>query len=174
MEDIQPTRWDIENAEYVPMLEDDYQTFRSHCRAANTSAAAVVVLDCRKLEGVAAEIMRKTDSIVERMRWFDGNLVSFEHPINKKLIVAGEDFASRKKVCDYYLDKTRIDDFVFRNQGYPQIARAILNSLYTALPRSTYNPLLQRILTDYPIRPYRMCADKEARGGEVSIDITRD
>jgi hypothetical protein len=73
-----------------------------------------------------------------------------------------------------YLAKTRMDDFVFRNQGYSQIARSVLANLYLKLPKSAYNHIYQGILRDFPIRPYRISVGQAAMGDEVSIDITRD
>jgi len=116
-------------------------------------------------------MVEATKSAVEAFSFYDGNLNAFQHPTKKQMIVAGEDYHSRKAVCDAFFAKYRLADFRFANQQWGSIGRILFQSAYANIPRSCYSPDVKKILTQYPVGPYVSCENTETTAR--SIDIAR-
>lgn len=163
LNEILITRWNVENAVYV--TEDFHYELKK--------TGDPLVLDTDNLEVICANVMEETGTAVEKMTWDSHRkMTAFEHPLTKRIVISGADWMAKKSLCDEYFEKTRIEDFVFRNQGFPSIARSILTNLFADIPKSEYSSQLKTILEEHPIRPYRMKSgdvDDEC----VSIDINK-
>jgi hypothetical protein len=167
LDEIPLSRWDVERAEYSGYADDE------SALESVQQAGAVLVLNIDNLDKVCALLMKRTGTIVEKMTWSNCVMTAFENPINKRIVIAGADWEVRKELCETYFDKTHIEDFVFRNQGFPSIARSLLTNLFASIPRSEYSPHYQRILKEYPIRAYRMMDEDVERSGCMSFDINK-
>lgn len=152
-------REDIEKADY--MGEQDF--------VEEGSRSPVVVLDTNDLTGTCVWVMKRTKKVVEIVTLnAEGHMTGFVHPTSKQKIMAGKDWAERMEFCKVQFEMTRMEDFLFRNQGWATISMAMLRNLYLGLPKSHYSHEVQQIFKSYPVVAYRMWDGTEA---EESIDI---
>jgi AAA domain len=128
------------------------------------AAEGHVVLPIDTLEKVARGVIESTNTLIEHFHYYGGFMVGFLHPTKEVCVIAGRDFQVRRAICQDYFKKHKVIDFVFKNQSWGEIGRVILDNCYTGLPKSQYSPDMKMVFEKYPIRPYRMCVDKDAKG----------
>jgi hypothetical protein len=120
-----------------------------------------VVVNVDTLEEIARAVIDLTNTFIEHFQYYNGLMVAFQHPLKNIVIIAGRDFPERKAMCSGYFKEHKVIDFRFKNQGWGQIGRLILENCYSDVPKSLHSPEMKDIFTKYPIAPYRMCLSKD-------------
>lgn len=132
-----------------------------------------VVLNVDRLEKEALQVVSTTGTFIERFSYSSEELVTFQHPITKQVVLAGRDFLERKHICDTLYAETKILDFRFENQGYGTIGSAILKYQHMDIPHSYYSSQLKMIFETYPERAYIMCSisdeERANKAGMASV-----
>lgn len=124
------------------------------------------------LEKLARGVIEETQMLIEWFHYSGGFMTAFQHPKSGICVMAGRDFQKRRAIVTDYFKKHKVIDFVWKNQGWGEIGRSTLTSCYADIPQSEYSSDIKDIFKNYPIRPYRMCADKTAKEFS-SVDIHR-
>lgn len=173
--DLQAVEFDAVNMEEVVYFEhDNTQQDVSVDDALDFIASATtnVVLPLERLDAIAAAVIEQTKHNIEHFNYYNHMMTSFMHPTKNIVIIAGRDFPTRRALCQLYFEKHRVAEFKWANQPWGKIGRLMFDSTTGSLPSSHYNHELQNIFVRYPIRPYKMCADKSITRFK-SIDTKR-
>ena len=105
-----------------------------------------ILINSNNLSNIANDIMRKTNIIIEGMKFYNNKLVSFQHP-NKFRIESCTDYHEKKPLCEQL-------NIPFENQTYTNIGTNIFTTKFGELPKSKLSKELEKIYSDYHIKPY--------------------
>ena len=128
--------------------EFNYKTclYLNHISDISNDNKLDILINSNNLSNIANGIMRETNVIIEGMKFYKNKLISFQHP-NKFRIESCTDYNEKKPLCKQL-------KIPFENQTFTNIGTNIFTSKFGELPKSKLSKEVEKIYSDYHIKPY--------------------
>ena len=112
------------------------------------------------IEQILQQVIIKHNVLVDHVKFAQSNVVAFQHPISGAMFSQSNSFEKRRDLCDVLYKAFDLENFMFSNQGYADIAKTAFKHICGNLRESEYSAEAMALSDAYSTSPINTCFDQ--------------